>query len=76
MDINFEFPKRLLVPRYGVSEIIGKPLRREEVSDDPLGELDRLSARATDLLVEPEIDNQFFRSSRHPTEVRLGAGDL
>lgn len=76
LDIDFEVPQRLLVPRYGVSESIGTPLRREEVYDDPLCEEDRFWCWLGDVLVKATVRDQFFKDFGHAAKSRVGAGDV
>jgi len=76
LDIDLKRPECLLMPSHRMAESVRESLRREEVDDDPLRELDRLWACATDLLVEPEVDDQFFRSSRDAAEIGIRAGDM
>ena len=50
-----------------------QPLGSKEVNDDPLFDLDRILGNSHRLLIESKVDQQLFRSTGHPTEIRVQA---
>ena len=73
--IRFKHAERLLMTLQRHRQCAQQSFRGEMIKNDPLSHVDRDRAGCIRLWIEPEIQNQFFRTARYSTEIRISGRD-